>query len=185
MSEEITTIDANSFKNKIESLNGKKVRINYSNNTYYEGKVENGELKEGTIYINGKKYNVKDSKIENNIKLYDGTIIKKSEASLYIDDKLNIIISKDGKNGPGLIIYSNGTVYEGEFRDGERNGYGIIKTISSNEIKEGFFEDDKLKYGVINKKEKENIYLQYEVKNFDKNKIQQEKQTIKKKKMEK
>ena len=31
MSEEITTIDTSSFKNKIESLNGKKVRINYSN----------------------------------------------------------------------------------------------------------------------------------------------------------
>ena len=82
MSEEITTIDTSSFKNKIESLNGKKVRINYSNNTYYEGIVVNGKPTEGKININGKEYNVKDSKIEDDIKLYDGTIIDKSKANL-------------------------------------------------------------------------------------------------------
>ena len=86
MSEEITTIDTSSFKNKIESLNGKKVRINYSNNTYYEGIVKDGELKEGTIHINGKNYKVENSKIKDDIKLYNGIKIGKSEANLYIDD---------------------------------------------------------------------------------------------------
>ena len=123
MSEEITSINTNSFKNKIESLNEKKVRINYSNNTYYEGKVENGELKEGTIYINGKKYNVKDSKIEDDIKLYNETTIDKSKANLYIDDGLNITIyNQDEENGLGFILYSNGDVYEGELKDGKPNG---------------------------------------------------------------
>ena len=141
MSEEITSINANSFKNKIESLNGKKVRINYSNNTYYEGKVENGELKEGTIYINGKKYNVKDSKIEDDIKLYNETTIDKSKANLYIDDGLNITIyNQDEENGLGFILYSDGDIYEGEFKDGKLNGYGIIKAITNNEIEEGFLK---------------------------------------------
>ena len=66
MSEEITTIDANSFKDNIEDLNG-KYRINYSNNTYYEGIVVNGKPTEGKININGKEYKVKDSKIEDDI----------------------------------------------------------------------------------------------------------------------
>ena len=117
MSEEITTIDTSSFKNKIESLNGKKVRINYSNNTYYEGIVKDGELKEGTIYIG------------------------KSEANLYIDDGLNIKISnQDEENGLGFILYSDGDIYEGEFLDGKQNGYGIIKAITNNEIEESFLK---------------------------------------------
>ena len=96
MSEEITTIDTSSFKNKIESLNGKKVRINYSNNTYYEGIVVNGKPTEGTIHINGKNYKVENSKIK---------------------DKLNITISnQDKENGLGFILYSNGDVYEGELK---------------------------------------------------------------------
>ena len=142
MSKKITTpINANSFKNKIESLNGKKVRINYSNNTYYEGIVVNGKPTEGKININGKEYNVKDSKIEDDIKLYDGTIIDKSKANLYIDDGLNITISdQDEKNGLGFILYSYGDVYEGEFKDGKLNGYGIIKAITNNEIEEGFLK---------------------------------------------
>ena len=137
MSKKITTpINANSFKNKIESLNGKKVRINYSNNTYYEGIVVNGKPTEGKININGKEYNVKDSKIEDDIKLYDGTIIDKSKANLYIDDGLNITISdQDEKNGLGFILYSYGDVYEGEFKDGKLNGYGIIKAITNNFLK--------------------------------------------------
>ena len=80
---------------------------------------------------------------------------------------------KNGEpNGQGRFNFSVGEVYEGELKDGKLNGYGIIKAITNDEIEEGFFEDDKLKYGVINKKEeeKENIYLQYEVKNSDENK---------------
>ena len=141
MSEEITTIDTSSFKNKIESLNGKKVRINYSNNTYYEGIVVNGKPTEGTIHINGKNYKVENSKIKDDIKLYNGIKIGKSEANLYIDDGLNITISnQDEKNGLGFILYSNGDVYEGEFKDGKLNGYGIIKAITNNEIEEGFLK---------------------------------------------
>ena len=166
MSEEITTIDTSSFKNKIESLNGKKVRINYSNNTYYEGIVKDGELKEGTIYINGKNYKVENSKIKDDIKLKEGTIyingknykvenskikddiklyngikIGKSEANLYIDDGLNIKISnQDEENGLGFILYSDGDIYEGEFLDGKQNGYGIIKAITNNEIEESFLK---------------------------------------------
>ena len=133
MSEEITTIDTSSFKNKIESLNGKKVRINYSNNTYYEGIVKDGELKEGTIYINGKNYKVENSKIKDDI--------GKSEANLYIDDGLNIKISnQDEENGLGFILYSDGDIYEGEFLDGKQNGYGIIKAITNNEIEESFLK---------------------------------------------
>ena len=141
MSEEITTIDTSSFKNKIESLNGKKVRINYSNNTYYEGIVKDGELKEGTIYINGKNYKVENSKIKDDIKLYNGIKIGKSEANLYIDDGLNIKISnQDEENGLGFILYSDGDIYEGEFLDGKQNGYGIIKAITNNEIEESFLK---------------------------------------------
>ena len=141
MSEEITPINANSFKNKIESLNGKKVRINYSDNTYYEGKVENGKFTEGTIHINGKNYKVENSKIKDDIKLYNGIKIGKSEANLYIDDGLNIKISnQDEENGLGFILYSDGDIYEGEFKDGKLNGYGIIKAITNNEIEESFLK---------------------------------------------
>ena len=159
MSEEITTIDANSFKNKIESLNGKKVRINYSNNTYYEGIVVNGKPTEGTIHINDKNYKVENSKIKDDIKLYNGIKIGRSEANLYIDDGLNIKISnqdeenglgfilysdkisnQDEENGLGFILYSDGDIYEGEFLDGKLNGYGIIKAITNNEIEEGFLK---------------------------------------------
>ena len=103
---------------------GENVVIKYSDNTYYEGIVKDGELKEGTIYINGKNYKVENSKIKDGIKLYNGIKIGKSEANLYIDDKLNIRIPKDIKNGPNLMISPDGTVYEGEFLDGKQNGQG-------------------------------------------------------------
>ena len=103
---------------------GENIVIKYSDNTYYEGIVKDGELKEGTIYINGKNYKVENSKIKDDIKLYNGIKIGKSEANLYIDDKLNIRIPKDIKNGPNLMISPDGTVYDGEFLDGKQNGQG-------------------------------------------------------------
>ena len=103
---------------------GENIVIKYSDNTYYEGIVKDGELKEGTIHINGKDYKVENSKIKDDIKLYNGIKIGKSEANLYIDDKLNIRIPKDIKNGPNLMISPDGTVYDGEFLDGKQNGQG-------------------------------------------------------------
>ena len=104
---------------------GENVVIKYSDNTYYEGIVKDGELKEGTIHINGKNYKVENSKIKDDIKLYNGIKIDKSKANLYIDDGLNITISnQDEKNGLGFILYSDGDVYEGEFLDGKQNGQG-------------------------------------------------------------
>lgn len=31
------------------------------------------------------------------------------------------------RNGSGMLYYSNGLCYEGEFKDGYRHGYGILK----------------------------------------------------------
>jgi len=33
----------------------------------------------------------------------------------------------DQKNGYGIYIHANGDVYEGEWRDGKRHGYGTYK----------------------------------------------------------
>ena len=78
---------------------------------------------------------MENGKIKDGIEVYNGKKIGKSEANLYIDDWLNITISnKDEENGLGFILYSNGDVYEGEFKDGKLNGYGIIKAITNNEI---------------------------------------------------
>ena len=66
---------------------------------------------------------MENGKIKDGIEVYNGKKIGKSEANLYIDDGLNIKISnQDEENGLGFILYSNGDVYEGEFKDGKQNG---------------------------------------------------------------
>ena len=122
---------------------GENVVIKYSDNTYYIGKVENGKFTEGTIHINGKEYKVENGKIKDGIEVYNGKKLEESEANLYIDDGLNITISnQDEKNGLGFILYSDGDVYEGEFKNGELNGQGKI-TYSNGDIYEGEFKDGK------------------------------------------
>ena len=46
-------------------------------------------------------------------------------------------------NGKGQLIYKDGTVYDGEFINGKKNGYGIILYPSGLKT-EGKFKDDVL-----------------------------------------
>ena len=51
---------------------------------------------------------------------------------------------KDGeRNGKGKFTYGRGAVYEGEFKDGERNGNGKF-TYASGAVYEGEFKGDEL-----------------------------------------
>ena len=45
--------------------------------------------------------------------------------------------------GKGQLIYKDGTVYDGEFVNGKKNGNGILLSNSGIKI-EGIFKDDKL-----------------------------------------
>ena len=50
---------------------------------------------------------------------------------------------KDGKkNGQGVLTYSNGSKYVGEFQDGKKHGQGIITSPEGSQY-EGVFKDGK------------------------------------------
>lgn len=45
-------------------------------------------------------------------------------------------------HGIGTIIYANGRIYEGEWRDGKRNGKEITKRADGSVMYDGYHKDD-------------------------------------------
>ena len=100
--------------------------LHYANGDKYIGTFSNGKRHSGgTLYkSNGEKYA--------GVWKSDEFIIGKHNKEYYPKDKK--IISKDGinyilesgtyENGKGIIFYSNGDVYVGEFKKGHRDGHG-------------------------------------------------------------
>ena len=54
--------------------------------------------------------------------------------------------------GHGIYKFKDGAIFEGQFKDGQKNGHGILKLKDGN-IYEGEWEDDLIvKYGYDNEK---------------------------------
>ena len=45
-------------------------------------------------------------------------------------------------NGYGIFYYSNGEKYEGEFKNGDREGFGVLFDSNGDEAYIGEFKDD-------------------------------------------
>lgn len=52
-------------------------------------------------------------------------------------------VSKGLKNGQGQLVYANGDVYKGQFKNGERAGNGICKFGATGALYKGDWRDDK------------------------------------------
>jgi hypothetical protein len=52
-------------------------------------------------------------------------------------------VTKGVKNGQGQLVYPNGDVYKGAFKNGERNGAGLCKFGKTGSIYRGEWRDDK------------------------------------------
>ena len=60
--------------------------------------------------------------------------------------------------GHGIYIFKDGAIFEGQFKDGQKNGHGILKLKDGN-IYEGEWEDDIIaKFGYDN----ENSFIKIE-----------------------
>lgn len=56
------------------------------------------------------------------------------------------INSNRERHGFGLLIYSNGDKYEGEWKSGLKSGFGLLTTVIG-EAKNGYWKEDELVYG--------------------------------------
>ena len=139
---------------------GKGVEFNIDNNIIFEGEYENGLKKEGKefYYIDHK---IKYEGNYQNDKWYDGIVynIKYGENSEIKDKEGNILCKKkieekyEIKSGKGFIkeFYENGNLaYEGEIKNGIKNGKGKIYDINGSLLFDG-----KLINGIKNGKGKE------------------------------
>ena len=52
-------------------------------------------------------------------------------------------VSKGLKNGQGQIVYANGDVYKGSFKNGERHGGGLCKFATTGAIYKGEWREDR------------------------------------------
>ncbi len=52
-------------------------------------------------------------------------------------------VSKGNKNGNGQMIYPNGDVYKGQYKNGERSGTGMCKFGATGAIYKGEWRDDR------------------------------------------
>ena len=129
---------------------------NYVSGASYIGMFHNGKFNQtGTYFWNdGSRYmgNWQDGKrqgIGTEI-LNDGS----TAMDIYLDDDLGDKDLKGGvngdvKNGWGVYIYNDGSVYEGYFKKGVKDGYGKY-TMTDGSIYEGQFLKDKFDgYGVL------------------------------------
>ena len=130
--------------------------MNRMSGAAYIGQFSNGKFaKSGTYYwSDGTRYigQWQDGKRQGlGIEIQsDGT----TNTDLYVNDDLADAIKPgpangDTKNGWGVYIYDDGSVYEGYFRKGNRDGYGKL-TLTDGSIYQGQFAKDKYEgYGVI------------------------------------
>lgn len=51
-----------------------------------------------------------------------------------MEEKYSGEVCGDMKHGRGKLVYPNGCVYEGEFKNNKRHGYGIFKNQKGVEI---------------------------------------------------
>ena len=145
------------------------IMVYTKNNFYYKGSVVNGLFSGQGSLTNpyGDKYigKFKDGKFNGQGTLTFVNHVKcvKYEGE-FKDDKpvKGIMIYKDGSNyngdwedcklnGEGTFTYPNGDKYIGQFKDGKRNGQGTLTFV--NDVKyvkyEGEFKDDQLVKGII------------------------------------
>ena len=52
----------------------------------------------------------------------------------------------NNKHGQGVYTYSNGTIENGEWKNGKLNGYAILYDVNGSILKEGIWKDDKFLY---------------------------------------
>ena len=113
------------------------------NGSYYQGKVTTNEM-EIEKFNNSKSMSFSNNKSINNnmnkhglgreyhIELQSSDDIRYKYLGYYKNNKFH---------GYGILIKENGECYYGEFRDGEKNGFGML--YSKTEVYRGFFYYDK------------------------------------------
>jgi hypothetical protein len=124
-------LEANYINGKI--INGKYL---YKNGNYYEGEFKNGKF-EGQ----GKFYDKAANTTKEGI-YEDNKFIKENIISNQIALKVEGCISGDCKNGKGNIKFSNGELYEGDFKNGKPEGQGKY-TFNTGTIYNGSFKNGK------------------------------------------
>ena len=139
------TIDSNSLK----TLNHIMVT---SYNLKKKNSLDEEDLSNNSILNNNKNVENVNIKTEDNLKIYT-KVIKKYENGIYEG-----IMSNDKREIKGIMVYSNGAKYEGEWRKDKKNGKGVFTSSHYYNCKnrvgmkyEGEFKDDKFEgYGVTN-----------------------------------
>lgn len=129
---------------------------NYVSGASYIGQFSDGKFsKTGTYFWNdGTRYigHWQDGKRQGvGIEIQsDGT----TNTDIYVDGNIDETVKKGGvngdvKNGWGVYIYDDGSIYEGYFKRGEKDGYGKY-TMTDGSIYQGEFQKDRFEgYGVL------------------------------------
>ena len=134
-------------------------RIEFGKDFYYEGEFKDGkfdgegELRQGEGYYKGEfkegKYHgkgelsqadgtfAKGDFSEGNI---DGNVELRGPDTMYVGEMRHNVM-----HGHGRLVEADGNIYDGEFENGERHGKGVLRAPDGNIVKEGIWNQGKLK----------------------------------------